>query len=139
MLSPSLPYYISANFRFVRFCGSFFDLLHDLVLPDLWRRQDNLSFFLLYFCFILWFFSVGFGGWFEHCFVAPAAAVVRSVSHIASRYDSIGFTFSGRLIYGVWNEEDGYMLIWFFNSLLLFSFSLGTERWAICVCGSSWV
>lgn len=96
-----LPYYISANFRFVRFLRqhffcficrflSFYLLLR--VLPDL-RRQDNLSFYFLL-AFFRFFLQISFlcfflsqFCWFEHCFAAPAtsfdaAAAAGLLSHI---------------------------------------------------------
>lgn len=91
-----LPYYISANFRFVRllrqhfFCFIFRFLFFYLllrVLPDL-RRQDNLSFyFLLFFANQFFVFFLSQFCWFEHCFAAPAtsfdaAAAAGLLSHI---------------------------------------------------------
>lgn len=156
-----LPYYISANFRFVRFLRqhffcficrflSFYLLLR--VLPDL-RRQDNLSFYFLlaffrfFFCESVFcvFFSVSFVGLnivllhLLHLLMLLLLPVYSPTLLNFPRYDSIRFTFpAARLIYGVglqrrWLHAD--LCVCVFNSLLLFLLFyfvlLGTERWAI--------
>lgn len=153
-----LPYYISANFRFVRFLRqhffcficrflSFYLLLR--VLPDL-RRQDNLSFYFLlaFFSFLrirfLCFFSVSFVGLnivllhLLHLLMLLLLPVHSPTLLNFPRYDSIRFTFpAARLIYGVglqqrWLHADLCVFLIVCYSFCFFYFILlGTERWAI--------